>query len=631
MIWSHSLSVLLFSLSLWLSGQFQVELTSIQPAIIIGLSLIGLFYFCIKNRVGAHFLLKFNAYLSSPLPYIICLVAVYLSIVGVYDLVPSDTLRHMERIQAAIRDISDVTKSDFSFFNNISGHYHYYFYAYLMHFSDINVNSMFWVVSLLNSSLLLLALYEFAIYQGVKGSIKIPHILNRFNVPIVFVILSLILFVLTKGIASFSFVRYYSLAPTLLSFSVFLILVIKIDQCFRYENTKKDFLLIFLGLSMLLFWHLQELLFVVVFSVLLTFYYCVYHFCNNASKSVYGFNKTIQFPFRVIIILTSSILLIWGVIHFQMSVISGVTNRLISLSGLLKFITPADFEFSMFFSHIKLLNPFNQFSQVLGLWGIAVYFCSLFHLKVIAQKPLLLCGLIIPFVTVFNPFFVDVFLRLRGEDTLYRLLYAIPLSTVGAFILVHSVCLIFESTKGVRGNMDKLQPKVIPLLCISILAVGLIPFSSFTLLTQYNRINDIFPVETEQSLRYWLDLSEEIQKLSKQNNVLTDPVTGYIITATTKSISRRYKFTKAQHVDLNNLDFSSHERKPFSAYRGNYLVINLRDGSFSERGLLSTHWPVNVLKISDYYSKELLNYVDENSQLFDKTWEHDQVRVYRIR
>lgn len=621
-VWSHGLSILLFSLILWASAQLSVPLGAIQPSIIIGFSLVFLLLLLIKQKLYLN--LKI---LQENIPSLIILATVtaYFSFVGVYDLVPSDILRHMERTQAAARDLANPNYSQFIYFNGLFDHYHYYFYALFMEFSHLNIQGTFWFISVLNTALLFSALYEFARYQNIEKHIN-PQANKQWDqkyMPIAFAVICILFFSLTKGIAGFSFFRYYSLAPTLFSFAVFLALIIKIDYYLLSAKIRKDILIIPLGMAILLFWHLQELLFTLVTTSLLILYYVIYSKLNIKNKLV----SLVKRPWLTITLLSTILIIaILLIIRITFDLPSTNSNKLLTLPELFNIFLPSDYKL-VANKNLTILNPFIQFSQVLGFWGILVYCVASFNLKTIIQKPLLICGLLIPFFTVFNPLFVDLFLRIRGEDTLYRLLYAIPLSTVAAYILVVNINCLFIASRQKARNTPSVKNQLIPLLSIIILCAGLIPFNSTTLLTQYNRTSEILPVNSQHSLRHWQDITRELSLLPKQDNILTDPVTGYIITATTQHTAKRYKFTKSQHLDLNEL---ISKKILFSQFKGQYLVINLRNGSTSKQGLLSTHWPSDILKVKNYYSPELLEYIHSNPSTFAKLWENDGATIYRI-
>ena len=640
LVWSHALSVLIFSVTLWLHAQLSIPLSVYLPTM-IGALTAGIFLLFWRlgffNRTDSIHIAIGSAAKSTisdslkarilPVSIIFLVVLVYLSIVDVYDLVPSDILRHMERIQAALRDITNPALNDFYLFNGASENYHYYFYAYLMSFSALPIVSTFWIVTLLNSTLLLVALYNFSLYISDKQ--------ENPKATFFLAILCLLFFVLTKGIAGFSFIRYYSLAPTLLSYAVFLVLITKIDYCFRKSLTKPDAVMIASALLMLLLWHVQELLFVLIISGLLVFYYCLNSRSirfNNLVNSAESELQIAQRPWLLFCLILSVIVVIASmIIYATFDPPSSYSNKIVTLAGLLDVVLPANTRLPVFTQHINFLNPFIQFSQVLGFWGVVVYACSILYWRALINKPLLICGLLIPFVTVFNPIFVDVFLRIRGEDVLYRLLYAIPLSAVAAFIVFESCCNLREHIVS-KNNVSKTSILQSGIAMFSIIAItlSLVPFKSATSLTQYNRLADMLPVERQQSLRHWQDLSKQLAELPPQDNVLTDPLTGYIITATTKSIAKRYKFTTAQHLDLNSLDLTSSKTNPFAAFQGHYLVINLRDGANSKQGELSQHWSPTVLNVSNYYSQALLDHIRVNKQQFILEWHNDDVWLYRI-
>ena len=605
LIWSHALSMLIFSLTLWGSAQFEFPLSSIQPSIILGVTVLSLIAFYKLTKKNFLFIGIPSPPNKAPFILICISVIAYLSIIGIYDLVPSDILRHMERIQAAARDIGNNNINDFRFFSGISDNYHYYFYAYLMHFANISITNTTWIISALNTTLVLYALFQFAVYQNIESN---KHILTKSNLSVLFIVLCLLFFILTKGIAGFSFIRYYSIAPTLLSYAVFLIMIVQIDKYFNQGISKRDVLLLTLSSLFLLLWHMQELLFTLTFVSLLLVYYCLIS------------GGIIRRPRLILGILIVVAIIITVLIQWHLPAPLEKTHRLISLSTLLHLVIPTSIELPRFTKDIILLNPFIQLSQVLGFWGVLVYICACLHFKLLVSKPLLCCGLLIPFVTVLNPLFTDVFLRLRGEDTLYRLLYAVPLSAVAAYIITFHLNVFLTSYS---------KKRITALIIISILVLGLIPFQSSSLLSQHNRIDDVLPVPKKQSLRHWQDLSHELQTYPEKFNILTDSVTGYIITATTHSINRRYKFTQAQHIDINTLSFNS--SNPFSNYKNQYLIINLRNGQISDHGKLSQHWPEDILNVSTYYSKALLHFIKQNPEEFSKLWEKNGITIYLIK
>ena len=161
----------------------------------------------------------------------------------------------------------------------------------------------------------------------------------------------------------------------------------------------------------------------------------------------------------------------------------------------------------------------------------------------------------------------------------------------------------------------------------ALLVVTLFPLNTGFTLSSYSRLRDLLSVPEDNSLRHWQDLTDYLEANFDYEVVVSDPVTGYIITATTDSISPRYKFTSKDHAVINFQDYAD---DPFQRYSGNLLVINLRDGGLSRTGAESGHWREDVLKVQQYYSDELLAYIDSEPERLSMLWQENSVSVYRV-
>jgi hypothetical protein len=112
--------------------------------------------------------------------------------------------------------------------------------------------------------------------------------------------------------------------------------------------------------------------------------------------------------------------------------------------------------------------------------------------------------------------------------------------------------------------------------------------------------------------------------------VITDPVTGYMISALTRHYSPRKKFHRhwGGYVEMNYDDYSSH---PFDRHKGKLFVINKRNGGESTTGRRARHWSEDILQLEKfYYSPKLENYISENPERFELLWEQDKIMVYRL-
>jgi hypothetical protein len=529
-------------------------------------------------------------------------ISAYTLIIGSYDLVPSDTLRHLERIQQTFSDISNKESNTFSLHNGFNDYYIYYYYAILFKFSGVSLNQLHNWISISNSVFLLFGTYQFTAYQFQ----------NKKNIAIYIALLSCLFFLLHKGIASFSFIRYYSLSAVMVTLPAFYLCTIYFHRWYHEKTRYIELTFIVLLILFTLLFHQQETLFIAVMFTMLTAYYGTSHFINNTVKSITPLLLSHQkhnMTITILSVTTFSLLCVSTL--FITNTIDRLPidqDRVISLSVWAQSIP----------SSWLILNPLNQLSQVITLWGVCVYGLALFHAKKILKQPILLCGLLIPFFTVLNPIFVDIFIRIRGVDTLYRLLYITPLSVAAAYIVYLSY-LDFKS--------PLLRRKILSLLTLPLLIIFLFPFNANKKIFSYSRVSDLTTVNTTQSLRHWADLSDYLNSLPNKRTIFTDPLTGYIITATSRHYSPRYKFTDIGHLPVN---FDSYENDPFKKYSGHLLVINQRDGSKSSHGKTSGHWKSSILKVSNHYDERLINYINSQPSRLSLIWEKTQIQVFEI-
>jgi len=226
--------------------------------------------------------------------------------------------------------------------------------------------------------------------------------------------------------------------------------------------------------------------------------------------------------------------------------------------------------------------------------------------------------MLIPALTVFNPFFVDLFLRYNYPDVLWRLCYLIPLPFAGAFVVVHYL----DRLRKAQGVTQKLKPALI----LFGLAALLLPVSTTYFVSPYSRIYTLQSVGDRNGHKLWRDLHEFLGTLEPRD-VLTDQVTGYTINALTKHRYRGHKFygTGAPKIKRANYD-----KATFEPYDGWLLIVNKRDGRRSDTGRVSKHWPENILKVSRHYPAVLEDFIQREPEMFTKLWEHNQISVYEI-
>ena len=90
------------------------------------------------------------------------------------------------------------------------------------------------------------------------------------------------------------------------------------------------------------------------------------------------------------------------------------------------------------------------------------------------DNPYIMAGMFSPLFTIFNPFFVDLFLRHSHTVTLWRMSYLVPIHLIAAYLFVSAAQYI------VKGSILK---KAYGLITVLLLVIFLFPFKSTYLLT----------------------------------------------------------------------------------------------------------------------------------------------------
>jgi hypothetical protein len=271
-----------------------------------------------------------------------------------------------------------------------------------------------------------------------------------------------------------------------------------------------------------------------------------------------------------------------------------------------------------FLANLYILRPTLQFYQVLTIWGVFVYLLFVLYRMQLGRSPFLLGGMALPVLTVFNPVFTDFFLRMAPPEVLWRLCFLLPLPFVAAYVFVDSVR---------KVTREKRWPRRLVALSTSLVLLGLLlPFETTYMFSSYSRIYTLAPVSHRNDHRLWRNLVEELNRLDP-GNLITDPVTGYVLNALTDHNYKGYKF---YGFGAMKVDRSRYRDSDFNGKEGWLVVINKRDGAPSQVGRLSGHWPETVLKVSNSYSEAFESYVTSRPDRFRKIWEWDGAAIYEI-
>ena len=532
----------------------------------------------------------------------------YLLVFGPYDELPSDFYRHLERIQLIHRNLENPESTLTATHLYPNGYYIYYIYAVTWSIGKISLENAIFFFSWLHGVIVITSIYLFSS----------SWLARTFYSPRILALAACILFVLHQGVGPFAFLRYYALSPSLICFPLIFLAIIIFIEHLEKNTTRKEKFFGAACVAVPFFYHFQELLFMAIAIWLLSAYYSACYWLRMFKQS-YLSPGLVEQRLRlcnsphasravvVFVALTAALiaLYIFSLVFFTRS--TPDVQKILTLPLSIPLIGP-----------LQILNPSYQFLQTIGAFGILIYASFFIFIRRFSSNSFLFVGMLVPLFTVWNPFFVDLFLRLRDPHVLYRIGYMIPFTISAAYVL--GLILSSNSTR-------RLSRVVLVFTWISACAMSLLPWKIAEPIFSHSRLHTLKTVAQERSFRHWDDMIMFLRDYGDRKIIYTDPVTGYMVSALTQHYSFRYKFTTEFHRPIN---FESYADGPLARYEGGLLILNLREGGLSESGMVSGHWPLNVLKLRQYYSPGLIQHVINNPDFFPIIWNGDNISIHQI-
>jgi hypothetical protein len=419
--------------------------------------------------------------------------------------------------------------------------------------------------------------------------------------------ISTIFYWITFGINSFSFPRYYFASPSILAYCGFLTLLSVGLYMYSVGHFSRRLTMLGLAIGTTIFYlHPQELMLAcLMFGVISILCVVKSSVGLNWFSDIAQTKDTKRFS---VILLAAAFILICVVIAANDRDLA-TTVRLLNIGPWLPFVETA-----------YILKPSFQFYTVLGWWGMAVYLIAVINGGRIVQSGLLTATLIFPLVTVFNPLFVEAFLRIQNSLTLWRALYALPLPILCTFL---GYRLLAESRKmtGLKKSVAYLQ--------VVILGASLIPATEMSLGSPMTRWPSLVKTPVANSYLQWRDLIEFLEPMAQRQDIITDPSTGYVISALTKHKTYTKKFYAVKHGIKFNHD--SYDESTFKKRKGWLLVLNQRNGAVNQKLKKPFHVPPDVMLVKEAYDPRLIEFVAANGGiLFKELWHSNQISVFRI-
>jgi hypothetical protein len=614
---SYALFVFLFKLIHVLGSDVETFTIIYLIVVSIILLLVSAKYIYLKDRKAVITNYSYYSYKKAakyiPL-YIVILLALYFHMVGPYVELPADVFRHLEFAKVANDSMQQSVQNNAPVYwgLGLNGKYWHYLYSLLANWSGLSLYEAVLPASFFNVTVFLLAVFFFSrvVFQGMQST---AWVLLMSVASVFFVFFQF-------GVSIFSYIRYYALAPSMLNFVLYFSVMVVVIEFFKSERWNFKYLIAaVLIFSASLFIHLQEALFSVLMICIMSFYLfakkstpmLIYWWSGEKKPVKFAPEKFFSNKINLTFLITQSAmvsLFLFSYLYVERSTVT--QGKLIPVENILPF-----------FKNLYILNPGFQFYQVVTAWGCMVFLMFILNIKSFKNNAYVMSAMLSPLFTVFNPFFVDLFLRYSVGDMLWRITYLLPLALVAAFVSVISIQFIYQGV---------IAKKVAGLFGLFLLSGLLFPLKTTYFDNQYSRLSTLKAVAKENSPAHWNDLIEYLQGIENEKIIITDPVTGYMVTSITRHRSYRYKFHRHWgYIEFNFDDYSKH---PLDRYKGYLFIINKRNGGFSESGRVSKHWSENILQLEEFYSSDKLDeYVSLNPDRFKLLWEKDRVWVYLIK
>ncbi len=465
-------------------------------------------------------------------------VALYFMWFGVYDEVPSDLYQHLDYANDAFQrmDIYGFGEGSGIYAGFGRGHRAWYvLVSWTALFLDAGLAETYSSVIVANTVLFLVGVAVVAdrIFRVFGFSRKEHQVAVLATVAFLFA---------QMGLSAISYVRYYSYAPTMLNYiAYFAALVCLLNLYERKDSDIRSFAFLVAAMAVTAVIHVQEFVFIAVALFLLGTWWAL-------KEARAGFRAKEKVPVRIFALL---FVLVCGALGLYLWIRMNHNVRPFTHTQVLQFSL-------RYIGNLYILDPAYRFYLVITTWGIAVYLLFLVFFRRFTCQPFLLLGMFSPLVTVFNPLFADIFVRLGESGTLWRLSLFVPLHFVAGALVVF----LFRQV-GKRINFRVGLSAAGLLLLVLFLA----SFGNFHT-CQCPRQNNIAESRPRQTAggtgRTWLNFLWRMTLIhwGVKKRILVDPVTAYVIDALTRYNSYNYKFLPSKTYYRRPFAFENYDDFP---------------------------------------------------------------------
>ena len=546
--------------------------------------------------------------------------------VGMYTEIPADVWEHLGRVQHEIFLIQATDSvfggaSNFITIKDIFSEHGRYWYSAVALISAITSDSFYDLLPAFHLSFLFLffaALFSFHFYILKSAPFKA-------HVKISLALVSCAIFAATFGKDVFAFSRYYVFAPVFFNYLVFLASLVAIVKIFQGTGKlNENLVIVAIGIAVAGWTHRQEAVFLAIYCLIFS---CIFLAREGLKLGIFDrmWNPLTE-KYRLQVAIASFLVVLTGV--------SGAVFLLID---------PRDF----YAIHPKLVTPLydgsslfriNFKEQVLATMGFIGIVTTMWYWTQAWRHPchlLFIASSVVPLVTVLNPFFVTVFLKMNDSFTVWRFLYMQMTSITLTVLLFNFVTQLRQRRRenivslGVGGFF------IISLLLVVSFAQNDPATARFSGL----RMATIVKIPDANSEKKWTDLIDFLQNYRGSRKILTDPITGYVL----KGATDYRVFTRKMMEDPDHsLWRGRYGPASFNEHAGWLLIVNMREGAISANGANSGHWSHDVLQTRSHYPEAFLEWLnrtlvsqelkqpDNGETTLSQVWQQDGITVYRL-
>lgn len=598
---SLSISYSLFTLAFISSNHYSVEASTFFNGYII-LIVSSIFYLC-YHRIVKRTKIDLSYFL--PITVIVVVSGLYQILVGSFTEVPADLYAHLERYQTALATLNDNSLGKALNWKNLllqdSGVF-YYLVAGISSLTKIPSQDLLTLIDFTNRTLYLVAVFCFA------------RIIFRYSSqPILIATLCVVFVTMHMGINVFAYVRYYTLAPTMLNLILYMTAItvfIKAVNGGTFAESAINYTLILAFSICAAAIHTQEAMFIGVMIASMSLIASL----NLAQIQIFR-SQLLDLKIDSKQVITIATLAVCAFISLYIYSRLNLVRAPNAHWRLWEFAPSYGF-----LPSITTLNLKLQFSKVITLWGLLVYVLFFLNIKRYRNNLFVIAGMLSPIVTILNPFFIDIFLRHYNSTTVWRLCYLIPIHFVAGDLFVHYIKTARESS---------ILKKGFPAL-VTIALIGLLlPIKNTWNGVHYSRFPTLSSSKKNISPVHFKDLLQFLESLDSSETILTDPMTGYMVSALTHHNNYRHKFFRGRY--FQRFTFENYDTMPLKKYRHQLLIINKRNKGLSDVGSLSKHWNSDEWqRTTAYYPDHLISHLNSNKKHFKILWNAGDIQVYRV-